>query len=421
MEEEEYQGVSFGRIVKVAFHRWKLLLILTLSIGIVGFFALYFGYNRFFNVYSTTFSYSGSGLASEKMADNTTFNYKNLISKEVLTKVRDSKAEYSGINVDALVKANAFTITRNVDKDTSELTYTVSIKRNKMPSADVTRNFFTDLANYPIAYDKEYIEKSTFDIPLQQFDTADKCEDQLSYLSAEANTLIAGYNTMKEYDISSQQAVIIDGHIRDINTVLDSRTISTLGNMIVQYGLSADYSKINVELLEREKLILDNADPANPGTKQKNEQLIDQITDQINAITAQTAIADLNGRVRELIEENLRIDDRLRQIDKEIANASKTPEQVEGNALFVTESTKIRDGLEALIPTYKETMTEVYVDNAQVTFENSNVLDVTKSMNVVFSILIPVLAGFVVGLIVNLIVDCKMLHDEELPVQEAAK
>ena len=74
MEEEEYEGVSFGRIVKVAFHRWKLLLIITFGVGIVGFLGLYFGYNAFANVYNATFSYSDTGLASETKADNTTLS-----------------------------------------------------------------------------------------------------------------------------------------------------------------------------------------------------------------------------------------------------------------------------------------------------------------------------------------------------------
>lgn len=418
MEDEEYQGVSFGRILKVAFGRWKLLLIITFAIGIVGFLGLYFGYNKLMNVYSATFSYSGSGLASEKMADNTVFNYKTLISKETLNEIKASKAEYASINVDQLVKDNAFSISRAVDKDSNEISYTVSIKRSKMPNADVTRNFFTDIANYPLQEDKNYIATSTFDSALKQFETAEKCEDQLSFLYAEGNTLIAGYNTMKGYNISSQLSDEIDASIREINTILDSRKMNTLSSMIVQYGLTTDYTNINVELLKREKLILDNDDPTNPGTKQKNEKLIKDITDQINAITAQTAIADLNGRVADLIVQNNNIDERLRQIDKEIANATKTPEQVEGNALFVSETIKIKDDLTAEIPNYKATMNKVYVDNATVTFANSNVLDVTKSMNLLMSILIPVAGGLVVALITNLIVDRKKLHDDEELVEE---
>ena len=75
--------------------------------------------------------------------------------------------------------------------------------------------------------------------------------------------------------------------------------------------------------------------------------------------------------------------------------------------------TKIYNDLAAEIPAYKSAMNEVYVDNAAVTFTNSNVLDVTKNMSLVFSILIPLAAGLVVGIIVNLIVDRKMLYEEE--------
>ncbi|MBO4286393.1 MAG: hypothetical protein J5880_03575, partial [Bacilli bacterium] len=203
MEEEEYQGVSFGRICKVAFHRWKLLLILTFSICLVGFFGVYFGYNYFFNVYNATFSYSGSGLATETMADNTTFNHKSLISKETLNAVKASNEEYAGIDVENLVRDNAFSITRSVDKDSNEISYTVSIKRNKMPSADVTRDFFRDLANYPLEQDKAYIAETTFDSALQKYQTAEKYEDAIDLLSTQASTMIAGYNTMRGLNIST--------------------------------------------------------------------------------------------------------------------------------------------------------------------------------------------------------------------------
>ena len=415
MEEEEYQGVSFGRICKVAFHRWKLLLILTFSICLVGFFGVYFGYNYFFNVYNATFSYSGSGLATETMADNTTFNHKSLISKETLNAVKASNEEYAGIDVESLVRDNAFSITRSVDKDSNEISYTVSIKRNKMPSADVTRDFFRDLANYPLEQDKAYIAETTFDSALQKYQTAEKYEDAIDLLSTQANTMIAGYNTMRGLNISTALSDKIASNIYTINSIIDSNKISLLKNMIINYGLTPDYTKINVASLTQERIVLVGED-GNGGEKKDNQNLIDSFTATIVSLGDRAQVTSLGERVESLLVRNHNIDLKVRQIDEQIANYNKTPAEVEGHEQFIKDSTKIYDDLNAQIPTYKEAMNEVYVKNAQVSFANSNVLDVTKSMSLVFSILIPLAAGLVVGIIVNLIVDRKMLYEEDAPV-----
>ena len=421
MEEEE-QGVSFGRICKVAFHRWKLLLIITLSVGLVGFLGIYFGYNYFFNNYNVTFSYKDTGLASEVKADNTTFNYRSLISKETLTNVKALKEEYAAINVDQLVSDNAFSITRKVDeKDQNNISYTISVKRRQMPSKEITKSFFTDLANYPIQQEKEYIAKSTFDSSLQNIDSVEKCEDIVTLLNAEATTLISGYNGMEGLKISSTLFDKIETNKLTIYTTVSSDKMNVLSNLITTYGLVPDYQNINVDLLNAEKLMLDNDDPEKPGEKQINNELITKINAQIEGLGDKAQIADLNGKVVELLTRNSNIDARIRQINEQIKNAGKTPAEVAGNELFNKQVKKTTDELYAEITEYKAVMNEVYVDNAQVVFnDTNNIVEVTKSMNVIYSILIPVLVGFVAGLIVNLIVDRKMLRDEE-PAVEPAK
>ena len=418
MEEEEYEGVSFGRIVKVAFRRWKLLLFVTFGVGIVGFLGLYFGYNTFANVYNATFSYSDTGLASETKADNTTFNYRSLISKETLNAVKAKSADYASIDVENLTKNNNFTINRAVDKDTNKISYTISIKKNKMPKIEISRNFFRDLASYPIEQDKEYIANTSFDTALQKIDTVEKYEDAVNFLLSQANNMISGYSSLQGLNISTELKEQIETTKSTISSIVDGTKISTLRSMIVNYGLVPDYKAIDVDSLNQTILALDNDDPARPGQKQDNEALIADIMAQITVLGDKAQLTSLDARIRELTEANHNIDIQVRKIKEEIANANKSPEEVEGHAQFVKDMTLIRTNLANQIPDYKNTMNKVYVDNAKVVFENNNnVIDITKNMNIVFSILLPVAAGFVIALITNLIVDRKLLHEEEVVAQ----
>lgn len=414
MEEEEYEGVSFGRIVKVAFRRWKLLLIITFGVGIVGFLGLYFGYNAFANVYNATFSYSDTGLASETKADNTTFNYRSLISLETLKAVKAKSADYASIDVEGLTKNNAFTINRTVDKDTNKISYTISIKKNKMPKIEVSRQFFTDLAYYPIEQDKEYIANSSFDTALQKIDTVEKYEDAVNFLLSQANNMISGYTSLQGLNISTELSEQIETTKSTISSIVDGTKIATLRSMIVNYGLTPNYKAIDVDSLNQTIIALDNDDPARPGQKQDNEALIADIMAQITVLGDKAQLTSLDARIRELTETNHNIDIQVRKIKEQIANANKSPEEVTGHAQFVKDMTLIRTNLANQIPEYKNTMNKVYVDNAKVVFENNNnVIDITKNMNIVFSILLPVAAGFVIALITNLIVDRKLLHEEE--------
>ncbi|MBE6134320.1 MAG: hypothetical protein E7178_06635 [Erysipelotrichaceae bacterium] len=414
MEEEEYEGVSFGRIVKVAFHRWKLLLIITFGVGIVGFLGLYFGYNAFANVYNATFSYSDTGLASETKADNTTFNYRSLISLETLNAVKAKSADYASIDVEGLTKNNAFTINRAVDKDTNKISYTISIKKNKMPKIEVSRQFFTDLAYYPIEQDKEYIANTSFDTALQKIDTVEKYEDAVNFLLSQANNMISGYTSLQGLNISTELSEQIETTKSTISSIVDGTKIATLRSMIVNYGLTPDYKAIDVDSLNQTIIALDNDDPARPGQKQDNEALIADIMAQITVLGDKAQLTSLDARIRELTEANHNIDIQVRKIKEQIANANKSPEEVAGHTQFVKDMTLIRTNLANQIPEYKNTMNKVYVDNAKVVFENNNnVIDITKNMNLVFSILLPVAAGFVIALITNLIVDRKLLHEEE--------
>ena len=411
MEEEEYQGVSFGRIVKVAFHRWKLLLILTLSIGLVGFFGVYFGYNYFFNVYEATFEYTDTGLAGEVMADNTTFNYKSLVSKETLQAVKDANPDfYASLDIEKLAKQNAFTIKREVDEDTNRISYTVSVKRNKVPNIDLVRAFYEDLANYPIGLDKEYVTSATFDTYLKQIPNVEKFEDELNLITSEANLLISGYSSMASLSTTSYTLRDeINGRIFNINTLIDSSMLNILRNMIINHGLFPDYSKVDIPSLNELKDTLLKE-------QTNNQKLIDALEQEIKDLGDSAKVTGLSAKMESLIERNLNIDLEIEKYDKQIANYGKDPSEVEGHAQFVKEANKMIDGLAEELVTYKAMMKTTHVDKAKVSFDNNTIVNVTKNMNVVFSILIPVAAGLVVAIITNLIVDRKMLTEEDEPV-----
>ena len=227
------------------------------------------------------------------------------------------------------------------------------------------------------------------------------------------NTMIAGYNTMS--GLSSASTTIkdeISSNVYTIKSLIDTQKVSLLKNMVINYGLAPDYTAIDKPYLTEQKNVLSEE-------KTNNTALIEELKAQIKDLDKNAQVTGLGDRMESLIVRNNTIDQEIKKIDKQIDNYGKDPSTVEGHAQFVKDTKKIYDGLYNEIDNYKAVMKEVYVDKATVTFANSNVLDVTKSMSLVFSILIPLAAGFVVGIIVNLILDRKMLYEEDEPVASA--
>jgi len=119
-----------------------------------------------------------------------------------------------------------------------------------------------------------------------------------------------------------------------------------------------------------------------------------------------------------LIVRNNAIDQEVSRIDKTLSNTtSEVPPQ---QAQLVKDIKTIKDGLYDAIDDYKVVMNEAYVDKAKVVYANNNVITTTKNMNAVYSILLPLAVGLVAGIITNLIVDRKLLREEEVK-QEPAK
>ena len=287
-----------------------------------------------------------------------------------------------------------------------------------MPKIEISRNFFRDLASYPIEQDKEYIANTSFDTALQKIDTVEKYEDAVNFLLSQANNMISGYSSLQGLNISTELKEQIETTKSTISSIVDGTKIATLRSMIVNYGLTPNYKIIDVDSLNQTILALDNDDPARPGQKQDNEALIADIMAQITVLGDKAQLTSLDARIRELTEANHNIDIQVRKIKEQIANANKSPEEVAGHTQFVKDMTLIRTNLANQIPEYKATMNKVYVDNAKVVFDNNNnIIDISKNMNIVFSILLPVAAGFVIALITNLIVDRKLLHEEEVVAQ----
>ena len=261
---ENEKPVTFGKVCKVAVHRWKLFLILTLGIGAAATVGLRFGFNNLVGKYVANFTYNSSDLKSGVYCDGSYFYYAKMVGPEHLNKVKESDPDFASIDVDKIVKNSGISVTETITSLTSEknaYSYTVTAKVRYFKNYDQAKKFIDGVVSYPLDIDKSVAVASSFDNNLDLYDTATSYENKLSHLEGQANALEGYYLTLKgdkEQTIGSAAASMIESNTVQINNIVGPQTITyaedgtaigdgirpnitTLRHLIHTYGFVMNY------------------------------------------------------------------------------------------------------------------------------------------------------------------------------------
>ena len=406
MEKEE--GVTLGRVFKVAFHRWKLLLIITLVVGVAGTLAIVFGLNKYRGNYSIAFGYSTPDLAEEKYADGSTFYYKQLITYENLNSVKESDEKYSGIDIESLTSNGDISISKESTSNNNTATniYTIKIGYKYCSNYQLAKDFLMDVANTPLKKDRTIVESSGFNSSLKMYDTANTFEQQVSYLANQATDLKNSYELiLKGNNISRDIQSEIQTYVAQLNILVPEDFIKELNTIIDKNGFVKDYDVQEIKNLASQKDALNEE-------KALNTNKINALNDEITVLQAQGAsISVLSEEIVSLTLRNADIDYTIAGIDKRLANKGKDPSTIEGYSDFVENLAFYRSELEKSVTSYKSILNIFYIENASVAYDDSNIIKLNGTINTAIAIIISAVVGVVIGGVVNLIVDRKKLYE----------
>lgn len=144
--DEEKSGITFGEIFRTIWSQKWVALIVLLVITLAGTLGLKYGYSALKTEYVSTFSVN-INLGEDGMLeypDNTRHNYRDMISLENLNVIKNANEDFSGVNVDGMRKNGDISITQN--KGDNGVTYTVRVKADYFPSADIASAFMHEIA-----------------------------------------------------------------------------------------------------------------------------------------------------------------------------------------------------------------------------------------------------------------------------------
>lgn len=422
---ENEKPVTFGKVCKVAVHRWKLFLIVTAAVAVGGTLALKYGFNNMAGKYVANFTYNSADLKSGVYCDGSQFYYAKMVTKENLERVKNSSEDFASIDIDKMLENSGISVIETITQITSEksaYSYTVSAKVSYFKNSTQAKAFIDGVVSYPLEIDKSVAVASSFDTNLDLYDTATSYESKLSYLEGQANALEGYYLTLKndkETVIGSAAASLIESNTVQINNIVGAQkityaedgtaigdgvrpNITSLKNLIHTYGFVMDYESSDFKTLNT-KL-----------------EALQAESDALGATIAQIkADSPTSAELPGLIIEKANVDYEIGTVENKIKYEREAEREAdfphgkwgEAKEEFVNTLKSYRSGLASCVDSYIVFLNKMYIEGADVAYETTNVIG-TK---LVLSLPLCIVGGLVVGAlaagVTNLIIDRKKLHE----------
>lgn len=204
--DEEKSGVTFGDICRTIWSQKWLALILLLVITLAGTLGLRYGYSAVKTEYVSTFSVN-INLSEDGMIeypDNTRRNFRDMISMENLTAIKQANEDFSSVNIEKLRKNGDISITQN--RGDSGVTYTVRVKADYFPSMDIASAFMNEIACTTSHEIYKWVQGLAADTGVS-FNEKLGNEQKLDYLKSQLNAIEARFRNLGGISDAAKQKV----------------------------------------------------------------------------------------------------------------------------------------------------------------------------------------------------------------------
>lgn len=190
MAEIEKEGKSLGDIFRLIWQRKILVGILTGVTLILVVILILFWYNPNHTTYTSEFDLSFTGSEEGKFPNGELYNYKDILSKENLLAVKNSKEEYKNIDVEGLYKEDVFRISKN------ESRYVITLTGSKIRSTDTAADFIEDLVSLAVNNIKTNLVEIDYLDNLKAYEDYSIYKEAISYLINQSERLLAAYDEL---------------------------------------------------------------------------------------------------------------------------------------------------------------------------------------------------------------------------------
>lgn len=373
-------GLSLAEIWSIVMRKKILVGIVWVIVSLLCLLSIIFLFNRLNVTYRQSFNYRWYGIENNSFADGDVFNYYDIVSKNSIDFVKNSKERYQHINTEELAE--------NIDIQKEDNLYVLTVKGKVFSNDREAKDFINDLIYLP--YLKAISLTFDFNSNLESYRSVHKIDAKLRYLERQINLLVNGYKGMISYfgNVELEQKSL-NSLLNEIEVFSSNRPISEYRYLAYKntYMSKEEYSASIAEFsaLETEKTLLEK----------RKTSVIDSIRKIYEASTGasyiDTALSEYVSTLHSIDLRLLEITESLEHINK----ASLGQYNEEASQKFLDELNLVYEKVKGFTETYTKSVSQVL---QKTTFININSFEVSGKINNLISVMLSVFIGLCVGL-----------------------
>ncbi len=400
MQEKENEGISLLEICNIL---WKKKILMAIVVGItliIIVLTVFFWYNPQNITYTSDFELSFNGLENNSLPNGKHFNYKNMVSKENLLIVKNSKEKYKNINIDKLYKSDSFKITRD-----DKTKFTITISNSKINNKELIAEFVEDLVANTIQLVENNSRTIYYMDEIKNFYNYGVYIDAINYLLEYVTTIINDYNqlisTYGEFYIIGGKT--LKSYQNEVNLIVENSLINSYLNVSKTYLYVKDeaakasfknYANNKIESLKRELEYLDNMIAVYAKNPTYNDEEIEQFTRKKTNVEIE--INSLCTPVKE--------NDYSEYTIKDVVLA---PEE------FKQGLDNVYKEIETLVKVLEENSINLNLESILLSYESKSIVSSTGGLSVFITIVVGLILGVAVGTAIALILEFSKKNFEE--------
>lgn len=409
--QEKKEELTLGKIFKVIFRRKAIFSIVTSVVLLLGMIFILFIYNPQVKYYSAMFDYTIAGLDNARYIDNSKFDFRSIVFLDNLQAVQKSNKEFESIDVENMYEKGgiAVFIVEVKDEVTNEVTkkyYQIDAQQKYFSSRSQARKFIDAVCSSPCTKTFEISKKMVFTSNLDNFDSAQIYENQITLLSKQYDLIYNNYSELiADYgDLVLSNGKKISDFRNDIYSYFQDYNLESLRKQVLYEGLVKDYedykNRLELQITELDEEF------------QVNVKLLDELKSQRDSLIQSAVggsglqnldLSEYNSRIIQLTNRNIEIEKEKEIINRKLSNTSQD------NKDFETKLNTFRDKLVEFTTDFTNNYQEVIEQNCTVYYSDGRIITGEGGIGLIISAALSLFAGVICAAIINLILDRKLL------------
>lgn len=425
MQYEEYRPresqISVAQLIKVmiGYKRKSLirLAIITVAIWLIGFLAIFFGYNPMKETYQTDWSYSISTFDGDSYLDGSHFYFPDLISLDNLKDIKDSNEEFKNIDIEKLISKDAITIKKNTVSETNVYKFTITAQKNYFSSEEQAISFIEAIVETPIRIINgliDLIDNTQYLAAYKNYSVT--YSDLISALKNQTDVITKGYSDLmtsygnRYFTTEAGKTYLLNDLFLQVKSTISSMQLDTLNEIVENKSYVNDYEK-ELPLLQT---TLDSLTDDLNLVNKKIKAIQDEIERQINLGASASTLDSLNSTLGPLLISKEEITNKISIIENQI-NYGDTQDTSDFDATLEADY----QTLLGITNEYTYVQKNLHRSYQKIFYSTNNVVNETGGMGTLTALALPLIIGLVVGVIVNLCIDLKPFVEAEKAKKKA--